>query len=148
MYEVESESLTMYFLRGIAKPGGFRKSRFVPFTDMSGVTVGTKLKCHNAVDSDGYLQPGIIYTVAELSRSHDEYRLVGIKSWWGQYRFHVVDETGQPPPIVNVCNVTKATMLPILDANKASELRFFQARTHSNECPCGSTRGVCPDHPV
>lgn len=150
VYEVESENATNYFLRGVGRTGGFRQNRFVtvgehPFFSPA----GTKLKCDDATDSDGYLKVGVIYTVAKVSTSGTDYQLVGIQSWWGNFRFHVVDETGQPPPIINMTPKTTVTTttLPILDANKAAELTFFKARSNPRECPCGSTRGICPDHP-
>lgn len=140
IYFVDAEDGLYYYLTGLF--GGKLIQRFALLEDDRII----RLECINDTFSNGALYKGRVYTQAGFRDHKDpesDYILTGIASSWSQRRFRKIDDRGSviAHPIVSKTVLT----VPLVD-DKARELAFFKTRRHNNECPCGSTRGICPDH--
>lgn len=106
-----------------------------------------KVRC---VDNEGYerhLTVGKVYEVVDVgaglySFARDGDNVSGRKDGAAfTYRFVDVTDTMSWNPT----SETKSPTVQVDDKKEA--INFFKRRgISSNECPCGSTRGVCPDH--
>jgi hypothetical protein len=138
VYEVESENSLNYFLIDVNCPGGLRRDRFEdvkPGIDTNRYAA----QCIDNYDVETLLTKGVRYVVSQSSTYTDQYNVEGVKECtFSKRRFILIGLAANETPIV--------TKVAARD-DKSLELSFFKTRANPQECACGSTKGVCPDHP-
>lgn len=129
VYDVIGESGSSYLLDGL-NPSGWRKSRF---------EILRQVKCIDNQSSFPHLVVGNIYHVVDFNTK--SYWLAEVKSHYEYYKRRFVDVVEEAPTL-------RSAQQPIVKQDDSNaELNFFKRKLYGNECPCGSVRGVCPDHP-
>lgn len=111
-----------------------------------------KMVCVANDGYDGSLTIGKVYEVEEDDGRSGMYRFVRDTPHRGNVmgrcfkaRFKDVKEDDAIPPTAPSPTMMTQSSTPVDEKKEA--LNFFKRRGVSdNECPCGSTRGVCPDH--